>query len=136
MKINRKIIEKLKPCKDRLENYIEHYGDRTFDVIEFLQLDGITHRDKLWVVLRLVDHDTKVVFAMDCALTAIAANTAVYSVDATDVYASAVNVAYDAAYAAYVDATNAAADTAYDVAYDAEQERQIEALIYLIGGAV
>ena len=96
MKINRKIIEKLKPCKDRLENYVSHYGNKTFDVTEFLKLDKITHRDKLWVVLRLVDPDTQVIFAMDCVFAAYAADTA----------------------------------------YAAEQERQIEALIYLLGGAV
>ena len=118
MKINRKIIEKLKPCKDRLENYVSHYGNKTFDVTEFLKLDKITHRDKLWVVLRLVDPDTQVIFAMDCVFAAYAA---AYAAD---------NAAYAAAYAA-----NAAAYAA-DTAYAAEQERQIEALIYLIGGAV
>ena len=175
--IDSAIIKALNPCKDRFDNWLVHY-DRTisdftqpnkgkkpftYTLREFLRLPNITHQDKLWVVLRLVDNDTKVFFALDCAFSAAAA------VDANAVDANAAAAAYaaaaaaavdanavDAAYAAaaYAAAAAAAAANAAAAAYAAaaanavdanaaaaayaavkkEESRQLKALIYLIEG--
>jgi hypothetical protein len=161
MKINTKVIKKLNPCEDRFNNWLKHYDTKTYNLRSFLGLKHITHKDKLWVVLRLIDNDTKVFFALDCsfaayaaayaadAAAAYAADAAAYAADAAAAYAAA-----DAAYATFysadaafysADAAFYSADAAsYAAAYAAanaatyarkkEENRQIEALIYLIEG--
>ena len=52
--INLEYIKELKPCKNRLANYIEHYRSFTGGLSEFLDLDKITHKDKLWVYFRSI----------------------------------------------------------------------------------
>ena len=172
--IDSAIIKALNPCKDRFDNWLVHY-DRTisdftqpnkgkkpftYTLREFLRLPNITHQDKLWVVLRLVDNDTKVFFALDCAFsaaayaaadaaaanaTAAAANAAA-AVDANAVDANAAAAAYAAAAAAAANAAAAAYAAAAANAVDAnaaaaayaavkkEESRQLKALIYLIEG--
>lgn len=132
MRINNQIIKALNPCKDRLNNYLRYYENRDLTVRQFFKLANITHHDKLWVVLRLVSYETKVVFTLDCVFSANAANAAyaaysvadVYTADAYDAYANA--AADAAAYAIY--AAYAAANVA------AERARQFESLLYLIEG--
>jgi hypothetical protein len=127
LKINTDVIAKLDPCEDRFDNYKHYYEHRNFTLRQFLALDNITHKDKLWVVLRLADNDTKVIFALDCSFSADAADAAyaAYAADAADA------AAYAAYYAAYA---TAYAANATNAAKKAEQDRQIEALIYLIEG--
>ena len=72
LKINTDVIKALNPCKDRFDNWLAHYGSKNCTLRQFLALDQITHRDKLWVILRLVDNDTKTVFALDCVFSAAA----------------------------------------------------------------
>ncbi len=148
MKINTKIIKGLNPCKDRLDNYLKYYETADFDVRSFLGLENITHKDKLWVVLRLIPNETKVIFALDCSFSAAdayaAADACAAAADAcacaaaADACAAAADVAACAAYAAAAADVAACAAAAYaDVAAYArktEESRQIEALIYLIGG--
>lgn len=102
--INKEIIKSLKPCADRYENYLKHYSDFEGYLEDFLDLEHISHSDKIWISVRVMPRFWVECFAIDCAVSANAA------------YA-----AYAAAYAA-----NAA-----DVA-DAERKRQIESIIYLI----
>jgi len=52
--INTKIIKKLKPCKDRFDNWIEHYDSFQGSLIDFLHLEKITPQDKIWVAVRLM----------------------------------------------------------------------------------
>jgi hypothetical protein len=111
--INTKVIAELNPCKDRFDNYKYYYEHRDFTLRQFLALKNITHNDKLWVVLRLVDSDTKVIFALDCCFSAYAAAYAVAAYDADA----------DAAYVA-----------AYTVGFGQERDRQILSLVYLIEG--
>ena len=129
LKIDTKTIQTLNPCKDRFDNWLEHYDNKTYTVKQFFALDNITHSDKLWVVLRLVSNETKVIFALDCAFDAAAAYA--YAADA---YADA--DAADADAAAYVAAAAAAyVAAAYaDAARKAKQAEQLEVLIYLIEG--
>jgi hypothetical protein len=149
--VNRYVLEGLKPCQGRFDNYLKHYFDFSGDLVEFLQLDKISISDRIWVGVRLLPRFELEVFAIDCAFSAAeyaadtahaadAASAAAYAAYATNAAASA------AAYAAY--ATNAAAyaaeystiaaaraahaaDAASAAAYDAERDRQLEALIYL-----
>lgn len=53
MKINHKIIKKLKPCEDRYENFKKYYPDFDSDLKEFLYLDKISYADKAWVFVKL-----------------------------------------------------------------------------------
>ncbi len=52
IKISRSTISVLRPCKDRLDNYVKHYADREFTPRQFMGLKHITHKDKLWVAFR------------------------------------------------------------------------------------
>jgi hypothetical protein len=124
IRVNTKIIQELNPCKDRLDNWLKHYPKFNQDITKFLHLKNITHTDKLWVALRLISLEMRVIFALDCSFSAYAADA--------DAYAYAAD-AYDYAFAAasYADVYAAYADV---YAADAEQARQIEALIYLIEG--
>src|ERR1700756_4162776 len=57
MRINKKAIEALKPCSDRFNNYLEHYGYKSFTVAQFMGLKNITQSDKMWVCFRLMPKD-------------------------------------------------------------------------------
>jgi hypothetical protein len=117
MNINTNIITSLGPCYDRLKNWIKYYKTFNGTVEQFLDLEHITHRDKLWVVLRLVSSDLLIMFAIDCAINAADAAFA------SDVIFDSADAIYDAveAYAAYIAAaiyntTACAADAIYDAA--------------------
>jgi hypothetical protein len=43
MVINKSVIEKLSPCKDRFDNYVTYYGNRPFTHKQFMGLKSITH---------------------------------------------------------------------------------------------
>jgi hypothetical protein len=47
-------IKALKPCKDRLDNYVKHYSEKSFTHGQFMGLKNITPEDKIWVALRLI----------------------------------------------------------------------------------
>jgi len=154
MKVNKKIIKKLNPCKERFDNYLKHYKNFSGDILEFLALGKITPKDKIWVTLRLFwgenDLATLQVFAIDCVFAAYAYADSADAADAAD--AAADSAAYAAAYSAYAyayayaaadyaaaaaaSAAYAAADSAaayaYAAAYAAERERQVDCLAYLI----
>ena len=142
MKINKRIIAKFNPCKDRFDNYVKHYGSRTFDVSEFIDLDKITHSDKLWVLLRLAKRETIEVFALDCAIDAYSAADAAYAAAAYAAYTAASNAAAAAAGAAGA-GVYSAADAAYAAIYTAgagvytaskqrKEQEQLECLLWLI----
>lgn len=67
MKINKEIIEKLKPCKDRFNNFKEKYPDFDGDLQSFLELENITYSDKFWVVTRLFNKKQNVAWSILCA---------------------------------------------------------------------
>lgn len=131
IKINRKVLEKLEPCKPRFKNYLKHYADFKGDLVEFLDLGKITHKDKVWVAVRLMPRFLVEVFAIDCAFSAAAdaAYTATAADAAADDAAAAATYAASAADAAGV--ATAAYASVYTTAYY-EEQRQIESLIYLI----
>lgn len=52
MIIDKQFLKSLDPCTDRWENYLEHYSDWSGTRLEFLELEKISDRDKLWVMLR------------------------------------------------------------------------------------
>jgi hypothetical protein len=125
--INKEIIKALNPCKDRYDNYLVHYSKFIGTIEEFLFLPEISHKDKLWVGLRLLPRNLVEVFALDCAVSAqnyAAADAAYAAADAADAAES------EDAFAAYAAAAYAAdAADAADAA--AEKNFQIEALIWL-----
>ena len=118
IKINKEVISALNPCKDRFDNYLESYSNFSGDIQEFLDLANISHKDKLWVTLRVIPRTVLEVFAIDCAFSAYAVYTA---------YAAA--YAHAAAYA-YADLAADAA-CAYATRKN-EQDNQVAILKYLI----
>jgi len=141
IRVNTKIISKLNPCKDRLDNWKQHYSDFDSDIVKFLKLDQITFSDKLWVALKLVPRVLIEVFAFDCAVRADSLGTSVYAAKAATaaaVYTAAAPSSdyYGAVYVATTYSANAAgaagaAGAASDAA-EKERQMQIDALIYLI----
>ncbi len=139
--INKEIIKSLKPCANRYENYLKHYSDFEGYLEEFLDLEHISHTDKIWLSVRVMPMFLAEVFAIDCAVNAIANTNSV--ADAAAAYAATAYAATAAAYAAYA-ATDvaaayaAAAYAAYAAAAAdaaaayAERQRQIESIIYLV----
>ncbi len=143
MIITTETIKNFKPCKDRLYNYLGHYSDREFTLEEFLGLTKITHTDKMWVSVRLMNHSLQTLFACRCAESAlhtyekynpdssvlrnaigcardVIKNPGVESTRAAADAANAANVAARAARnAADADAAKAAADAANAAAYAA-----------------
>jgi len=147
MKITTQIIKDLNPCEDRRDNFLGYYPLFSGDHEDFLLLDKITHKDKLWVILRLMDRIDVEVFAIDCAVyanTAYAAYASYAAYTVADAAANAADAAYAAAAAYYAAdaadyaAASAAASAAAFVNYEAsggaacERERQVEVIIYLI----
>jgi len=67
MKINKDVIQKLNPCKDRIDNFITHYGTKDYTLKGFLSLDEITYTDKIWVVTKLFTQEQNVKWSIKCA---------------------------------------------------------------------
>lgn len=144
--INTELIESLNPCKDRFNNWLEHYGTRSFTILEFLELeDDITAPDKIWVAVRVLPRDLVEVFAIDCAFAANASadatTAAAFATAATTAAAfaaafaaAATSADATAAASAYTAAAFAAAAAAPTAAIAIERENQIDALIMLIEG--
>jgi len=149
IKVNSKIIKSLLPCEDRLVNYLKHYNELNFDILEFLALDKITTEDKVWVSVRLMPKELVQRFAMDCASRAStyaakssnydaasdAALAASYAAKAASLASYVQDASYAASYAAHAahaayDASSYAALTA-DLAAE-ERELQLKSIAQLI----
>ena len=52
IKITKKFIEQFEPCSDRWQNYLNHYSEWSGTFLEFLELDKISSKDKVWVFSR------------------------------------------------------------------------------------
>jgi hypothetical protein len=126
----------LKPCKDILDNYLQHYTGVTLTHEEFLDSTLITYEDKIWVYKRILTktqiirwgalcaqsvlhlyesehpNDSRPRDLVSCLLAGVTNETGLarLTIAASD--------AYDAAYAAYA-AAYAASAAASDAAYAA-----------------
>ena len=109
IKVNSEIIKSLRPCEDRLVNYLKHYNELNFDILEFLALDKISAEDKVWVSVRLMPVNLVQRFAMDCASRA-----STYAAQAVDATYAAQAVFYASSTASYPGRADL---FAYDVAY-------------------
>jgi len=124
MIINKKIISKLKPCKDRFDNYIKHYGTKSFTSGQFMGLKNITQSDKMWVVFRLMKKEYIKLAAADIAETVIHIYESKYPKDdrpkkAIEAARTGDSNAYSAAASAYsasASAYSASASAAYSAA--------------------
>jgi hypothetical protein len=138
MRINKKIIKNLNPCKDRFDNFIANYSDYDSNLENFILLDKISYNDKIWVFIRLATKEQTVKWALLCAFKVLPVfedkypndkrpRQALEAVEAwlknpNDTTANAAaNAANAAAYAAYAAsyAANAAAYAAYAASYAA-----------------
>ncbi len=137
--ITKAVIESLKPCKDRYDNYVKYYGDKALTKAQFLGRKNITQSDKLWVAFRLIDHKALRLAVADIAESVLHIYEAKYpnddrprkaiqaarngTVEECRAAANASNAAYatysaNASYAAAANAAAYAADAA-DVTYAA-----------------
>jgi hypothetical protein len=133
LKINTEIIRKLNPCKDRFDNYLKHHESFNGNLKDFILLENITYKDKVWVFVRLATHLQNVKWSLLCASKVLSIFEKEYPNDdrprkaleacekylnepsASNAYylADAANAAHVAAYAAYIDAVNTAHAAAY-----------------------
>jgi len=159
--VNSDIIKSLTPCEDILVNYVKHYNELNFDILEFLHLDKISAEDKVWISVRLMPVNLVEAFVMDCAsrastyaaksvlksyatyaaqaaadtasYTASYASYAAYAAQAASYAArTASHAAYDASYA--IHKASYAAKAAADLAYAEERELQLKSIAQLIEG--
>jgi len=114
-RINTEILQALNPCKSDFKTWLDNYNDFDGDILDALELEGLSPENKIWVAVRLLPRELVEVFAIDCGFSAYAS----YAADYADYAASAAAYAADyaasaAAYAAdYADyAASAAADYA------------------------
>lgn len=130
--VTKKIIKALKPCGDRYENYIEYYSDFNGTLEEFLFLPLISHKDKLWVALRLLPLETIEIFTLDCELAAQNYASASCAIDAVASYYFDISSStiYDAS-AIYAAIYAASAAIIYALDSASEKDNQIDSLIYL-----
>ena len=70
IRINTQVIESLKPCADRLVVWRENYKDFDGDILEFLQLEKMSARDKIWVTVRVIPKFSVELCAIYCAFYA------------------------------------------------------------------
>lgn len=132
--INLKFIKKLKPCQDRLDNYLKFYSDKEFTPRQFMGLKNITQEDKLWVAFRSLPEKTVRIIAGEIAMTVLHIYEEKYPEDfrprkaiefalkgESNINAAnaAANAAADADYAAAKSAAYAAADAVYYSTYAA-----------------
>jgi len=153
IKVNSDIIKSLLPCEDRLVNYLKHYNELNFDILEFLALDKITTEDKVWVALKLMPKELVAAFALECssrasayaakAYTALSVSdkasyaakgalSAAYDAPLTASYYAAVAASYAASYAADAAYLAASYATNADRAYAEERELQLKSIAQLI----
>ena len=136
MRVNKKKIVALKPCRDRLDNYLSKHETFSGTMTKFLGLGGISHEDKLWVYFRLIPKDRIRLVAADLAEACLHIFESRYPNDSrprkaveaarSGDNAAAAYAAYAAA-AAYADAAYAATDADADAAaaaYARTAERQ------------
>ena len=68
MRVNVEIIRKMKPCEERFDdNFLIHYPNFDSDLEDFLSLENITYKDKIWVCKKLLNKNQLVHFAVLCA---------------------------------------------------------------------
>ena len=67
MLINKEVISKLDPCKDRFNNYLKYYALKSHTKAQFMGLKNISQADKLWVCFRLMPKENIALAAADIA---------------------------------------------------------------------
>ena len=110
--VNAETIAKLNPCKNRFDNYLEHYKYFQGSLEEFTKLDKITYSDKIWVIVRLFTKEQNVGWSIKCAESVLHIFESKYPEDKRP------RLAIEAA-KNYLLNPSAAAHAAYDAAYDA-----------------
>ncbi len=67
MKITNELIKSFNPCTDRYDNYLKFYANKTHSLDQFMDLEDISHDDKLWVCFRLMPRQNRKFCAADIA---------------------------------------------------------------------
>jgi hypothetical protein len=123
-KLTVKDIRDLGPCYDPVDEIESVTENSVGTVLDILKMEGISDRDKIWVVTRLIKDRSKRLFAVWCARGALKLikDPDSRSIDACNVAAAAADAAYAAADAAYADA-----------AYADARSSQVKKLLEMLG---
>ena len=145
IKINKNVIKKFNPCKERFDNYLEHYSTFNGSFDDFLDLDKISYFDKIWIAKKVLNKNELVHFAVLCAQSVLSIYENKYPNDSRvrDCIEYMMNITdfsnldptklnklkelRSAAYAAYK-AACAAADDANDAARKAQEDLNLSFL--------
>jgi hypothetical protein len=65
--INKEVISKFNPCKERFDMFLENYSDFNGSFDEFIDLNKITYEDKIWVAKKVLNRNQLVHFGLLCA---------------------------------------------------------------------
>jgi len=67
MQINKEFLKSLNPCTSRYEHLLEHYGEFSGSLSEFLDLPSGYYTDKVWVAGEILNKNQLVSWAILCA---------------------------------------------------------------------
>jgi len=67
MQINKEFLKSLNPCADRYKNYLEHHGEFSGSLSDFLGLPDLDYNDKVWVAERVLNKNQAVNWSILCA---------------------------------------------------------------------
>lgn len=67
MRINKQILENLKPCENRWKNYLSHYESFDGDFDDFIDFEHVSYDDKIWVSKKVLSKNQLFHFAILCA---------------------------------------------------------------------
>ena len=116
IKITNKTIKKLRPCKDRYDNYLKFYKGKEFTPKQFMRLKKITNEDKLWVAFLVLPKKDVRLIAADIAESVLHLYEEKYPNDARP--RLAIQASRDFAYGRI---SSAAGDAAGDAAWAAAE---------------
>ena len=116
MKINADLIKQYNPCEGGLNNFMDIYGTKkSITIRQLIKQKKISYLDKIWLLKRMVDTETLVVWAIDSSFRADP-----YSASADAAYAAYAAASYAADAAAATYAANAATYAANAATYAAD----------------
>jgi len=67
MKINKDVLKSLNPCDNRYKHFLEHHGEFSGSLNDFLDLPNLEYVDKIWIARRVLTKNQAVKWATLCA---------------------------------------------------------------------
>jgi len=67
MQINKEFLKSLNPCANRYEHFLEHYGEFSGSLSDFLGLPDLDYDDKIWVAKKVLTKNQAISWGVLCA---------------------------------------------------------------------